>query len=64
MDLLLKMKNILNFIIIILLKIYFVFFFLILFFLKIVFLQPEYLSHYDNYNMADPKVTPSHLVPE
>jgi len=38
--------------------------FLILFFLKIVFLQPEYLSHYDNYNMADPKVTPSHLVPE
>jgi quinol-cytochrome oxidoreductase complex cytochrome b subunit len=27
-------------------------------------LQPEYLSHYDNYNIADPKITPSHLVPE
>lgn len=37
---------------------------LILIFLKIVFLQPEYLSHYDNYNPADAKITPSHLVPE
>jgi len=38
--------------------------FLILVFLKIVFLQPEYLSHYDNYNIASSNVTPQHLVPE
>jgi ubiquinol-cytochrome c reductase cytochrome b subunit len=37
---------------------------LLLVFFILVFLMPEYLSHYDNSNMANSNVTPAHLVPE
>jgi quinol-cytochrome oxidoreductase complex cytochrome b subunit len=29
-----------------------------------VFFEPNYLGHPDNYIMANPKVTPAHIVPE
>jgi ubiquinol-cytochrome c reductase cytochrome b subunit len=39
--------------------------FIVLFlFSVVVFFYPNYLSHPDNYNMANPMVTPSHIVPE
>ena len=42
----------------------FVFFILIILFIYLVGLQPNYLSHPDNYTPASISVTPAHLVPE
>jgi ubiquinol-cytochrome c reductase cytochrome b subunit len=39
-----------------------IFFFLI--FLSIIFFSPNLLGHTDNYIMANPLVTPTHIVPE
>lgn len=33
-------------------------------FIYVIFFNPEYLSHSDNYIRANPLVTPSHIVPE
>lgn len=35
-----------------------------LFFLAFVFFSPNYLGHPDNYILANPLVTPTHIVPE
>ena len=42
----------------------FVFFLIIIVFSHLVFFDPNYLSHPDNYTMASISVTPAHLVPE
>jgi ubiquinol-cytochrome c reductase cytochrome b subunit len=42
----------------------FAFFLLMVFFAFLVFFNPNYLSHPDNYIMASISVTPAHLVPE
>jgi quinol-cytochrome oxidoreductase complex cytochrome b subunit len=38
--------------------------FILFFFTYVVFFTPDLLSHPDNYIMANPLVTPSHIVPE
>lgn len=40
----------------------FLFFFVL--FIYVIFLFPNFLNHSDNFNVANPMVTPSHIVPE
>lgn len=45
-------------------KDFFGFYVFLLFFFIFVFFYPNYLGHPDNYILANPLVTPSHIVPE
>jgi quinol-cytochrome oxidoreductase complex cytochrome b subunit len=40
------------------------FFFVLVAFFYVVFLTPNILNHSDNFNLANPMVTPAHIVPE
>lgn len=40
------------------------FFFVLVFFFYVIFLTPNVLNHSDNFNLANPMVTPAHIVPE
>jgi len=42
----------------------FPFFVILIFFFILVFYYPNYLSHPDNYIVANPFTTPTHIVPE
>lgn len=46
------------------LKDLFSFFFTLIVFSYFIFFSPNYLGHSDNYILANPLVTPSHIVPE
>lgn len=45
-------------------KDFFGFYVFLLFFFIFVFFYPNYLGHPDNYILANPLVTPAHIVPE